>query len=57
MRLSLRRLGVMLHARKIDHDARLVADNPAVVTWRNSDHIAGTELKLGPVRRMFAVNA
>ena len=37
-------LGVIGHTRKVQHNAGLVADRPAVVPGRNGNYVPGTDL-------------
>ena len=43
------RLGVVLHARKIEHYARLISHNPTIVSRGNRHDVAGSELELAAV--------
>jgi hypothetical protein len=43
---------VVPHARKVEYDAGLLSDGPAVVSGRDRDHVAGTDLELGAVVHM-----
>jgi len=43
------RLGVVLHARKIEHYTRLISHNPTIVSGGNRHDVAGSELELAAV--------
>src|SRR5438067_7405648 len=47
--MTLLALGVVGEALPVEDNARLVADNPGVMTWRTHHEVAGPELHLLPV--------